>query len=68
MICEYLAKTSKDKDGNLLSFSTPESNHSAIVNIYRTARLKLPENFDTLAMGWTVRWSKMEVITGARKR
>lgn len=34
MICEYLAKTSKNKNGNTLSFPTPESNHCAIVNIY----------------------------------
>jgi hypothetical protein len=46
MLCDYLAKTSKDKHGSLLSFSTPESNHSAIVNIYRVARLKLPEHFE----------------------
>ena len=45
MICEYLAVTSK-KEGKLLSYSTSESNHSAIIDMYRTAKLKIPDDLN----------------------
>ena len=44
-ICEFIAKSSM-KDGKLLSYSTPESNHSAILNMYRSLKIRCPEDFN----------------------
>ena len=45
MICKYIGDTSK-KDGKILSYSTAESNHSAIVDMYRTAKLNIPDGLN----------------------
>ena len=36
-ICEYISITSV-KDGKMLSYATPESNHSSIIDMYKVAR------------------------------
>ena len=59
MVCEYIAVTSQKADGTLLAPSTPESNHSAIVDMYRTARLRLPD-------GLNVEW--LQFIKGFKNR
>ena len=45
MICKYIADTSK-KDGEILSYSTAESNHSAIIDLYRTPKLNIPDGLN----------------------
>lgn len=44
-ICEYLAKCSI-KDGKMLAYSTPEANHSAIVDMYKQAKLNIPNDLN----------------------
>lgn len=44
-ICEFISKSSL-KDGKLLSYSTPESNHSAILDLYRASKIRCPGNFN----------------------
>ena len=59
MVCEYIAVTSQKADGTLLAPSTPESNHSAIVDMYRTERLRIPD-------GLNVEW--LQFIKGFKNR
>ena len=44
-ICEYISITSV-KDGKMLSYATPESNHSSIIDMYKVAKIKIPESLN----------------------
>jgi hypothetical protein len=44
-ICEYIAKSSM-KGEKMLSYATPEANHSAIIDMYKVAKLKIPEDLN----------------------
>ena len=44
-ICEFIAKTSV-KDGQMLSYATPESNHSSIIDMYKVAKIRIPEDLN----------------------
>ena len=44
-ICEYLANSSM-KDGKMLAYSTPEANHSSIVDMYKKAKLNIPNDLN----------------------
>lgn len=44
-ICEYISKSSI-KDGKMLAYATPEANHSSIVDMYKRAKMNIPEDLN----------------------
>lgn len=44
-ICEFISKSSV-KNGKLLSYATPEANHSSIIDMYKIAKLKIPDDLN----------------------
>jgi hypothetical protein len=44
-ICEYISKTTI-KDGKMLAYATPEANHSSIIDMYKRAKMSIPEDLN----------------------